>query len=113
MKYVVKIVVALAAAVGAVYLLATKGEEIVAWAKEMLDKISNCKCCCKCGEECTCEAEDEACCCEAEGETCCCEAAEEVAEAAEEVAETVEEAAEEVVEAVEEVTAAPEDFVQE
>ena len=54
MKYVVKIIVAVAAAVGAVYLLATKGEEIVTWAKEMLEKIKNCKCC----GTCCCEEKD-------------------------------------------------------
>lgn len=60
---IVKIVVALAAVAGAVYVVATYGEKITAWAKKML---SSCKCCC--GGECCCE---EDCCCDEED--CCCE----------------------------------------
>ena len=40
---IIKIVVALAAIAGAVYLAATYGDKIVAWAKKML---GSCKCCC-------------------------------------------------------------------
>lgn len=43
---IAKIVVALAAVAGAVYLAATYGDKIVAWAKKML---GSCKCC-KCEE---------------------------------------------------------------
>ena len=76
---IMKIVAALAAVAGIVYVVATYGDKIVAWAKGLLGK---CSCCC--GDECCCCEED--CCCE---ETCCCEeAAEEVAEEA--AAETVE-----------------------
>ena len=76
---IMKIVAALAAIAGIVYVVATYGDKIVAWAKGLLGK---CSCCC--GEECCCCEED--CCCE---ETCCCEeAAEEIAEEA--AAETVE-----------------------
>ena len=74
-----KILAAVAAVAGAVYLIATYGDAIVAWAKKFL----GCTCCC--GEECCCEEDD--CCCE--GEECCCkEAAEEavVEEVAEEAA---------------------------
>ena len=71
-----KILAAVAAVAGAVYLIATYGDAIVAWAKKFL----NCSCCR--GDECCCE-----------GEECCCE------EAAEEVAEAVEEIVEEVAEA--------------
>ena len=89
---IAKILAAVAAVAGAVYLIATYGDKIVAWAKKML----GCTCCCDeeccCGEECCCE-EGECCCddeCCAEGEECCCEcdaeAAEEVVEAAEVVA---------------------------
>lgn len=39
---IVKVVVALAAVAGAVYLAATYGEKIVAWAKKML---GSCPCC--------------------------------------------------------------------
>ena len=78
-----KILAAVAAIAGAVYLIATYGDAIVAWAKKFL----NCTCCCD--EECCCEGEE--CCCEegeccCEGEECCCEEAAEEAAPAEEVA---------------------------
>ena len=83
---VMKILAAIAAIAGAVYLVATYGDKIVAWAKKLL----NCSCCCDeeccCGEDCCCEDED--CCCEGECE-CCCEEAAEEAPAAEEAAEEV------------------------
>lgn len=70
---IMKIVAALAAVAGLVYVVATYGDKIVAWAKKTL-KI--CAPCC-CDEECCCEECDcceEECCCE---EPCeCCEAAE-------------------------------------
>jgi hypothetical protein len=47
---IVKIAVALAAVAGIVYLAATYGDRVVAWAKGLLKG----KCCC-CGGECTCE----------------------------------------------------------
>ena len=78
-----KILAAVAAVAGAVYLIATYGDAIVAWAKKFL----GCTCCCE--EECCCE-EGECCC----GEECCCEEAAPVEEAAEEAA-PAEEAAEE------------------
>ena len=78
-----KILAAVAAVAGAVYLIATYGDAIVAWAKKFL----GCTCCCE--EECCCEAGE--CCC---GEECCCEEAAPAEEAAEEAA-PVEEAAEE------------------
>lgn len=63
---VMKVVVALAAVAGAVYLAATYGDKIVAWAKKTL---GSCKCCeCECEGECECECE------------CCEETAEEVVE---------------------------------
>ena len=65
---VIKILVALAAVAGAVYLAATYGDKIVAWAKKLLNA---CPCCCDC--DCDCDCEDEECeCC------CCCEEADEV-----------------------------------
>ena len=91
-----KILAAVAAIAGAVYLIATYGDAIVAWAKKFL----GCTCCdeeCECCEngECTCEENCE--CCEeaAEEETpaeeceCACEeaAAEEEAPAEEAVTE--------------------------
>lgn len=83
MKTVFKLLTALAAIAGAVYVIATYGDKIVAWAKKIL---ASCPCCdntcecvcegegeCQCGDECKCEGEGE----------CQCEApAEEVAEEA-------------------------------
>lgn len=63
--FIMKIVAALAVIAGIVYVVATYGDKIVAWAKNLL---SACKCCC-CGGDCCC---DEDCCCE---EECCCEEA--------------------------------------
>ena len=56
---ITKILVALAAIAGAVYVVATYGDKIVAWAKKML---GTCKCCCEdgCCGECTCEEADVA-----------------------------------------------------
>ena len=90
-KLIAKILVAVAAVAGAVFVVATYGEQIVAWCKKLLE---SCKC--KCNGECQCEAAEEA--------------VEAVEEAAEEVVEAVEEAAEEAVEAVEE---AAEEVVEE
>ena len=47
---IMKIVAALAAIAGVVYVVATYGDKIVAWAKGLLGK---CSCCCE--EECCCE----------------------------------------------------------
>lgn len=74
---IIKIVAALAAVAGVVFVIATYGDKIVAWAKKMLG-------CCPCDGECEC--------CECE----CFEETEEVAEdAAEEIEEVIEEANEE------------------
>lgn len=96
---VVKILTALAAVAGAVYIVATYGEKIVAWAKKMLNSLPKCPSC----EE-ACEEEIEV-----EIET----AAEEVAAeepAAEEV--PVEEPAPEVVVAENEPVAEEADFAE-
>ena len=77
MKIVLKILTALAAIAGIVYVIATYGDKIVAWAKKIL---ASCPCC---NDTCECECE-----CEGEGECKCggeCKCAEEAAE--EEVAE--------------------------
>ena len=42
---IMKIVAAAAAIVGAVYVAATYGDQIVAWAKKTLSSLSNCHCC--------------------------------------------------------------------
>ena len=67
MKTVLKILTALAAIAGTVYVIATYGDKIVDWAKKIL---ASCPCCnntcecacegegeCKCGGECKCAAE--------------------------------------------------------
>jgi hypothetical protein len=61
---IVKIVLALAAVAGIVYLAATYGDRVVAWAKGLLKGKcccgGNCDCDCDCEEgECTCDCEDE------------------------------------------------------
>ncbi len=73
---IAKIIGALVLIAGAVYVVATYGDKIVAWAKSILP----CKCCKGEAEETTEEAAEEA--------------AEEVAEAVEETVEAVEEAVE-------------------
>ena len=65
MKTVLKLLTALAAIAGTVYVIATYGDKIVAWAKKIL---AACPCCnntcececegeCECGGECKCEDE--------------------------------------------------------
>ena len=68
---ILKIVAALAVVAGIVYVVATYGDKIVAWAKKLLGKF---ECCC-CG--------DEDCCCECECEEECVEEAAPAAEAEE------------------------------
>lgn len=108
MKNVVKILTALATVAGAVYIIATYGEQIVAWAKKLLDAMPKCP---NCEEAAVVE--------EAVEEPAAEEAAEEPA--AEELpveeaaAEAVEEAAEEAAEVVvaeNEPVAAEEDFAE-
>ena len=89
-KTVMKILTALAAIAGVIYIIATYGDKIVAWAKSLLEKCP-CKCNCKCEEEAECE-------CKCDG-NCECEC--ECQEAPAEEAAPVEEApAEEVIEEV-------------
>lgn len=91
---ILKIVAALAAIAGIVYIAATYGDKIVAWCKKMLGKL-DCLCggSCDCGEcSCQCEADCEECPCEDDCDNCTCgcendeniveEAAEEPAEEA-------------------------------
>ena len=42
---IVKILSALAAVAGAVYIIATYGEQITAWAKKVLSNLPKCPCC--------------------------------------------------------------------
>ena len=72
---IVKLLTAIAAVAGAIYIVATYGDKVVAWAKEMMAKCP-CKCCGKDEESCCCEsAEDKA------DEACECAPAEEAPEA--------------------------------
>lgn len=59
---ILKIVAALAAVAGVIYVVATYGDRIVAWAKNLLGS-------CCCDGDCCCEEDD--CCCD----DCCCEEA--------------------------------------
>lgn len=45
MKTFFKVITALAAVAGAVYVVATYGDEIVAWAKRLLASLPKCPCC--------------------------------------------------------------------
>ena len=99
MKTVMKLLAALAAVAGAVYVIATYGEQIVAWCKKVMAMLPKCEC-----EGCDCEEPCDDC-------KCACEAAPAEEAAAEEA--TSEEPAEEVpvVEiAADEVVANEEDF---
>lgn len=97
MKNVIKILTALATVAGVIYIIATYGEQIVAWAKKVLNAFPKCPCC---EETETVEEFVE--------EAAEAEAAEEVV--AEEI--PVEEAAPEVVVAENEPVAAEEDFAE-
>ncbi|MBQ4641960.1 MAG: hypothetical protein IJB47_05065 [Oscillospiraceae bacterium] len=59
---ILKILAALAAIAGAIYVIATYGDRIVAWAKDLMSKYCYCDCC----GDCCCDGED--CCCDD-----CCE----------------------------------------
>ena len=87
-KTIMKILTALAAIAGVIYIIATYGDKIVAWAKKLLE---SCPCKCKCDCECACKCEG-GCDCECDCDcTCECEEApaEEATPAAEEVIEEV------------------------
>ena len=45
MNTIIKILTALAAVAGVVYIVATYGEQIVAWCKKTLEKLPKCPCC--------------------------------------------------------------------
>ena len=67
MKTDLKILAALAAIAGVVFVIATYGDKIVAWAKKLVGKCPCTKCEgeCECEGECTCEGECECACEEA------------------------------------------------
>ena len=90
---ILKVLSALAAVAGAVYVIATYGEKIVAWAKNLLNCCTDCCCGCGCDCECDCECDDE-CECECAGECkCCCAEEAPVEEVPAEEAPVVEESA--------------------
>lgn len=88
LNVIVKILAALAAIAGVVFVIATYGDKIVAWAKKLLGKnVDECECDC----DCQCDADCDECPCEADCDECpCCECGKEEAE--EEIAEAEEEA---------------------
>ncbi len=86
-----KILAALAAIAGVVYVIATYGDKIVAWAKKLLGQNTDqCECDCDCDcdadcDECPCEADcDECPCCQCDDEDEAEDEAEEEAPAADE-----------------------------
>ena len=89
---IVKILSALAAVAGAVYIIATYGEQITAWAKKTLASLPKCPCCKEdAGEEESPEAPEEAAPAEEEPEAPAPEPAGSAEEPAEEPAETAQE----------------------
>ena len=100
MKNIVKILTALATVAGAIYIIATYGDKIVAWAQKVWDAMPK-----KAKLEMELDLADE----EAEEVT---ETVEEVAEEAEAEEVPVEEAAPEVIVAENEPVAAEEDFAE-
>ena len=78
---IVKIAAALAAVIGAISVVANYGDKIVAWAKGIYAKLSDCCCDCEC-DDCDCDCECDDCDCDCE---CCCEAEDAAEEAAEDV----------------------------
>ena len=60
---ILKVLVALAAIAGVIYVIAAYGERIVAWAKDLLARLR--------GDEDCFYDDDDCCCCDEEG--CCCE----------------------------------------
>ncbi len=72
---ILKILAALAAVAGVVYVIAAYGDKIVAWAKKLLGIPGECCCDCDC-EDCDCECDCEDCECDCDCD--CCEPCEEV-----------------------------------
>ena len=83
-KTIAKILTAIAAVVGAVYIAATYGDKIVAWAKKTLNNWGlTWECTCDCDgdcEDCECEGDCEDCECACECDCICEEAPAEEAE---------------------------------
>ncbi len=66
LKVILKVLAVLAAVAGVVYVVATYGDKIVAWAKKLLKRgekaavEGECDCDCDCACECECECAEEA-----------------------------------------------------
>ena len=93
-KTVMKILTALAAIAGVIYIIATYGDKIVAWAKNLVENCP-CKCKCNCDGECECKC-DGGCQCECEGQEAPAEEAAPAEVPAEEIEEVIVEAGEPV-----------------
>ena len=103
MKTVLKVLTALAAIAGTVYVIATYGDKIVAWAKKIMAACPCCNDTCECGGECKFEGECE----------CKCEGTEEAVEEAPAEEPVAEEApVEEIVIEENEPVANEEDFAE-
>ena len=75
---IAKVLTALVAIAGVVYIIATYGDKIVAWAKNLLNRDACAGCECNVDGECTCECECDDCdCCDCECDECECECEEE------------------------------------
>lgn len=99
---IMKIVAAVVAIAGVIYIAATYGDKIVAWCKKMLGKLECLNGDCGC-EECTCpcDADCEECPCEDDCDACTCGCEEETAKEAEPEALAEESPAEDAVQAEE------------
>lgn len=68
---IAKVLTALAAIAGVVYIIATYGDKIVAWAKNLLNRDACADCECNVDGECTCECECDDCdCCDCGCDEC-------------------------------------------
>lgn len=74
LNLILKIVAALAAVAGLIYVIATYGDKIVAWVKKLVGKFTCCDDACDCDCDCQCTSNCEDCPCEADCDDCpCCD----------------------------------------
>ena len=73
MKTVFKLLAALATVAGAIYLIATYGEQIVAWCRKVMSMLPQRDCGCTCDCHCDCECDCENCDCEDSCDDCKCD----------------------------------------
>jgi hypothetical protein len=100
---IAKLIAVASAVIGGIYVLATYGDKIVAWCKNVIDSLPEC---CLCDDDDEVEVEIEV-----DEEPEAIEVVEEVADVEEPVVDAVEEIVEEVVEAADTVVADDADFV--